>query len=96
MIWTKGAHQSAKFQTFDCSYKISPNLYFDKFLKVYKISSTEGLCLMTLKIDAKFDEKLICCSKTGKKMIAFDLSTQKSPKFALSFAPIVQSIQSLS
>ena len=41
MIWTKGAHQSAKFQTFDCSRKISPNLYFDRLLllKVYKISA---------------------------------------------------------
>ena len=37
MIWTKGAYQSARFQTFDCSRKISPNLYFDKLLKVYKI-----------------------------------------------------------
>ena len=33
----KGAHQSAKFQTFDRSRNISPNLYFDRFLKVYKI-----------------------------------------------------------
>ena len=41
MISTKGAHQSAKFQTFDCSCKISPNLYFDRLLllKVYKISA---------------------------------------------------------
>ena len=33
------AHQSAKFQTFDCSCKISPNLYFHRLLllKVYKI-----------------------------------------------------------
>ena len=37
MIWTKGPHQSAKFQTFDYSRKISPNLYFDRLLKVYKI-----------------------------------------------------------
>ena len=37
MIWTKGAHQSAKFQTFDCSRKISPNVYFDRLLKLYKI-----------------------------------------------------------
>ena len=38
MIWTKGAHQSAKFQTFDYSRKISPNLYFHRLLllKVYK------------------------------------------------------------
>ena len=37
MIWTKGSHQSAKFQTFGFSRKISPNLYFDRLLKVYKI-----------------------------------------------------------
>ena len=39
MIWTKEAHPSTKFQTFDCSGKISPNLYLDKLLllKVYKI-----------------------------------------------------------
>ena len=37
MICTKGPHQSAKFQTFDCSHKISPNLYFDRLLKVYKV-----------------------------------------------------------
>ena len=37
VIWTKGPHRNAKFQTFDCSRKISPNLYFDRLLKVYKI-----------------------------------------------------------
>ena len=37
IIWTKGAHQSAKFQTFDCTCNISPNLDFDRLLKVYKI-----------------------------------------------------------
>ena len=54
MIWTKGTHQSAKFQTSDSPRKISPNLYFDRFLlsKTYKISvkkRVEDLCLMTLK-----------------------------------------------
>ena len=41
MIFTKGAHQSAKFQTFNCSGEISPNLYFYRLLllKVYKISA---------------------------------------------------------
>ena len=40
MIFTKGAHQSAKFQTFDLSGEISPNLNFDRLLllKAYKIS----------------------------------------------------------
>ena len=38
MIWTKGAHQGARFQTFVCSHKVSLNLYFDRLLllKVYK------------------------------------------------------------
>ena len=41
MIFTKGAHKSAKFQNFDCSGEISPNLYFNRLLllKVYKISA---------------------------------------------------------
>ena len=52
MIWTKGTHQSAKFQIFYCSREFAVNLYFDRLLllKVYKISgkeSTEKLCLMT-------------------------------------------------
>ena len=63
MIWTKGNHQSAKFQTFDCSREISPSLYFDRLflLKVHKISakkSIEELCLMALKSNAKFEGKL--------------------------------------
>ena len=47
---------------------------------------------MTLKIDAKFEEKMICCFKIDKNLVKFDLSTQKSQKFALSLVPIVQSI----
>ena len=82
MIWTKGAHQSAKFQTFNCSRKVSPNLYFDRLLllKVYKILVkkvyTKELCLMTLKIDAKFEENLICCFKNDRNLLNFDPSTR--------------------
>ena len=43
---------------------------------------------MTLKIDPKFEEKLICCVKNDKNLVKFDLNTQKSPKLALSFAPL--------
>ena len=41
MVWTKGAHQSATFQTFNSSCQISPNFYFDGLLllNVYKISA---------------------------------------------------------
>ena len=47
MIWTKGAPQSAKFQTFHSSREILPTLYFDRLLlsKVYKISAKKvGKC----------------------------------------------------
>ena len=47
---------------------------------------------MILKIDAKFEEKLICCFKNDKNLVKFNPSTQKSPKLALSYAPIAQSI----
>ena len=48
---------------------------------------------MTLKIDAKFEEKLIFCFKNDKNLVKFHLSTpRKSPKLALSFAPILQNI----
>ena len=50
---------------------------------------------MILQTDAKFEEKLICCFRNDKNLMKFDLSTQNSPKFALSFVPIVQIIQCL-
>ena len=86
MIWTKGTHQSAKFQTIDCSREISPNLYFDRLLllKGCKISakkSIEELCFMTLKSDAKFEEKLICCFRNDKNLVNFDLNTRNSQNF---------------
>ena len=88
MIFTKGAHHSAKFQTFDCSGEISPNLYFDRLLllKVYKVSakkSMEEICLMIPKSGAKFEEKLIFCFKNDKNMVNFDPSTKRTETFAL-------------
>ena len=83
MIFTKVAHQSAEFQTFDCSGKISLNLYFDRplLLKVYKISAKKVqrscIYLMILKSDAKFEEKPICCFKNDKHLVNFDPNTQK-------------------
>ena len=38
---------------------------------------------MTLKNGAKRQEKPICCFKNDKNLVNFDLSTQKSQKFAL-------------
>ena len=75
MIFTKGAHHSAKFQTFDCSGEISSNLYFDRILllQAYKVSikiSMEEICLM---IPQSGD----------KNLVNFDPITKKSKKFAL-------------
>ena len=47
---------------------------------------------MTLKIDRKFEEKLMFCFKSDNNLVKFDPSTAKSPTLALSFAVIVQSI----
>ena len=38
---------------------------------------------MTLKSDAKLEEKLICCFKNDKNLMNFDPGTRKSPKFGL-------------
>ena len=62
-----------------------------KYIK-FQLRSIEELYLMTLKIDAKFEENLICCFKNDKNLIKIDPSTRKYLKLALSFAPIVQSI----
>ena len=88
LIFTKGAHHSAKFQTFDCSGEISPNLYFDRLLllKVYKVSakkSMEEICLMIPKSGAKFEEKVIFCFKNDKNLVNFDPNTKKSKKVTL-------------
>ena len=37
---------------------------------------------MTLKHDAEFEEKLICCFKNDKNLVNFDLTTQNPQKFA--------------
>ena len=46
---------------------------------------------MIVKSDAKFEEKSICYFKIDKILVNFNPSTQKSPKFALSFVPFMQS-----
>ena len=42
---------------------------------------------MTLKNDAKFEEKLTCSFKNDKNLVNFDLSIQKSHKFAAFLGP---------
>ena len=52
-----------------------------------------GECVMTVKNDAKFEKELTCCFKIDMRNLTnFELSTQKSQKFALKWAPFEQSI----
>ena len=52
--------------------------------KFMSLKFTGELCVMTMKNDAKFDEKLTCQFKIGmRNMMNFDQSTQKSQRFAL-------------
>ena len=47
------------------------------------LKSTEELCVMTMKNNAKFEEELTCYFKTHMRNLRnFDSSTQKSKKFA--------------
>ena len=62
MIWTKGAHQSAKFQTLYLD-QICTLISSLKYIKFSQRNTEELLYFMTLKIDAKFEEKLIFCCK---------------------------------
>ena len=58
--------------------------YFYPKQKIYELKFTEELCVMTMKNDAKLGEELKCRFKIEmRNLINFDLSTQKSQKFAL-------------
>ena len=58
---------------------------------------TGELCVMKMKNDAKFGEKLTCRFKSGMKYFTnFDPSTQKFQKFVYILAPFDQSILFLS
>ena len=51
---------------------------------------------MTLKRNAKFEGKLICCFKNGKNLLNFDLSTPNSqnPSLICSFSYITFDLKS--
>ena len=49
-----------------------------------RLKFTEELCVMKMKNDVKFEEELTCQFKIDMRNLTnFDLSTQKSQKFAL-------------
>ena len=63
MICTKGTHQSAKFQT--------AHVKFHQICTLAPfVESLEGLCLMTLNSDAKFEEKLTCGLENDMRNLA--------------------------
>ena len=54
---------------------------------------TGKLCVMTMKNDVKLEEELTCQFKIDMRNLTnFDLSTQKSKKFALYWAAFDQSV----
>ena len=56
------------------------------------LKSTGGLCVMTMKNEAKIEEELTCQFKIDlRNLTNFDLSTRKSQKFALSWVQFEQS-----
>ena len=70
-------------------------LWFDllgQSIQIFRWKSTEEL-LMTLKSDAKFEEKLILCSKNDmRNLVNFNLSSGKDLKCVLWWANFVESI----
>ena len=61
----------------NCSHEISQNLYLHRLFQVKK--SIEELCFMTLKSDAKFEEKLTCgLENDTRNIVNFHQSTWKS------------------
>ena len=51
---------------------------------MFELKSTEELCFMTLKNDAKFEEDLTYCSKIDMSNLRnFDPNTRMSIRFAL-------------
>ena len=58
--------------------------YFCLKLKMYEFKNCRALCVMPMTNDAKFEEELTCQFKIDmRNWMSFDLSTQKSQKFAL-------------
>ena len=69
-------------------------LWWDPFVQSRKgmtLKFTEELCVMTMKNNAKFEEKLTCHFKTDiRNLTNFDSSTWKSKKIALYLAPLTK------
>ena len=58
-------------------------VFFVQSRKCMGLKCTKELCVITMKNDAKFEEKLICHFKIDmRKLTEIDLSNQKSKKFA--------------
>ena len=87
IILAKVTHESPKFQTFNCSHEISPNLYFHTvlLLKVYRISAKkkyrEAISPDTEKW-CRIWRKLISCFKNDKNLVNFYLNTWNSQNFS--------------
>ena len=77
MMWTKGAHQSAKFQTFMKFHQIRTLIgsFCWKYI-TFQLKSSEVITSHDTEEWCKIWVKVICCFKNDKNLVNFDPSTQ--------------------
>ena len=94
MIFTKGAHHSAKYQIFDYSSEISPNLYFDRLYFCWKYMKFQLKKVWRKYVSwyQRVVQNLFFCFKNDKNLVNFHLGIKNSRKFALWLVHFVQSI----
>ena len=82
MIWTKGTHQFSPKHL----KVLKLGFWWDPLIqsrKIIRLNSTEKLCLMTMKNDAKFKDELTCHFKIDRMNLTnFNPSTWKSEEFS--------------
>ena len=93
-FWLRKWHEDlAKFLTEHLEVS-KLGLWGDSYIQGRKCTSltfTEELRVMTLKNDAKFEEKLTCRLKFTWEIWKFDLIPQNSKEFSLQWAPFEES-----
>ena len=80
---------------FDLTTQNPKNFPFNKLSLTKVQHSTETVCLMALKIDAKFEGKLTCAYKNDMKNLSnFHQSTRKSQNWAVCSCHVTYTFQS--
>ena len=96
MIWTKGTHQSVKFQTFNCSHEIPPNStligsFCSKYIK-FQLKKYRGVMSYDTEEWCKIWRKTDLLFQKWQEFGEFWPEHSKFSKFSLWLAPFVHSI----